>query len=534
MTADPFDAELLAHATPAELAAYEQHLRVEAALLSPLDYAVYVSPATVRFKHVEYLNHRLLALVEGRLRHPKTGLVTRKLMISEPPRHGKSYHVSDHAPAWYESKYPDRFAAVIGYEADFAAGWGRKARQHIEDHPEFGVKLDPRTTAANRWLTLQGGGMFTAGVGGPLTGKGFHFGVIDDPIKNAEEAQSQVKRDGAYDWYRSTFLTRLEPGGVQVLMMTRWHEDDLSGRLLIEEPDEWYVVNLPAVAEEGDPLGRAPGDALCPERFPRAELDKIRETQGSYWFGAMYQGRPYSEGAGIFNRSHFRYWRDAEEGKFYALENPDGETEYVKKSDCVRFQTTDLAASKKTQADWTVISTWDTTPDRRLILIGRVRQRLESSDHIRFLRRTWESFTPEPRWAVVERATYGLALVQLIQNSQLVNRFPVRPVVVDTDKISRAIPAGSLAEAGRVYFPKNAVWLDEWERELLAFPNGAHDDQVDTFSLAAHEVTRGALQRPRGRRKPEPATLEERLAAHIEKKYGKKKAGRHPILGKFR
>lgn len=532
---EEIDAELLALATPAELAAYETALKVEAALLSPLDYAVHVTPTTERYKHVEYLNRILVALVEGTLRHPRTGKPVRKLMISEPPRHGKSYHVSDHMPAWYISRYPDRYVAVVGYEADFAATWGRRARQHVEDHPEFGVQLDPKTTAANRWLTLQGGGMFTSGVGGPLTGKGFHLGVIDDPIKNAEDAASTVLRDKAWEWYQSTFASRLEPGAVQILMLTRWHEDDIAGRLQRDQPDEWYVVNLPAIAEEDDPLGRPVGAALCPERYPIEELHNIRRDRGTYWFGAMYQGHPYSEGLGIFSREHFRYWTHAEEGRFYALANPAGQTEFVKVSDCVRFQTVDLAASKKSAADWTVISTWDCTPDRRLVLIGRVRQRLESSDHIKYLARTWDGFSPHPKWATIEQATYGLALIQMVQNSQLVTRFPIRPIKPDTDKISRAIPAGALLEAGRIYFPAHAPWLDEWERELLAFPNGTHDDQVDTLSFAVHEVTRGALQHPRSARKAKPFTMQERMDAHADRVFSKRrKQPIHPELGRIR
>jgi hypothetical protein len=301
------DPGLLELATPGELKAYEEAVKAEMALLSPMDYALHASPGIfMPYKHIKVLNLWLIALLEGRLyrfgpgpapvkdedgqwRHPVTGEEpVYRLTISMPPQHGKSFIVSEHLPAWFLTKYPELRLILASYEADFAASWGLKAKRHVEDHPELGVIVDPNTRSGARW-DLEGhrGGMVTAGAGGAITGKGAHLFVIDDPIKNAEEALSATQRQSLYDWYVSTAITRSRDVGLRscgyengpscpheedktpgrmILMNTRWHEDDLNGRVTSQEPEKWAVLNLPAIAEENDQMGR-PGRALCPELF---------------------------------------------------------------------------------------------------------------------------------------------------------------------------------------------------------------------------------------------------------------------------
>jgi hypothetical protein len=250
--------------------------------------------------HLDLLNRRLLDTAAGR---------TRRLMVFAPPRHGKSQLVSVYLPAWFLGVYPDKRVILSSYEASFAAGWGRKVRDILAEHGEavFGLKLRSDSTAADRWdLAGHAGGMMTAGVGGPLTGKGADLFILDDPVKNAEEAMSQALRDKCWDWFLSTAYTRLEPGAAVVLIMTRWHPDDLSGRILARQEETgalWDVVSLPALAEADDPLGRKPGEALWPERYPVESLNEIRSTQGSMWFQAMYQQSPTLPEGNLFKRS---------------------------------------------------------------------------------------------------------------------------------------------------------------------------------------------------------------------------------------
>lgn len=224
--------------------------------------------------HLDLLNRKLMGVA--------TGEITR-LLVTMPPRHGKSEFISKYFPAWYLGTFPDRRFVLTSYEADFAMSWGRKVRDLLQQHGEsyFGITIRPDTTAANRWtIAGRAGGMDTSGVGGPLTGKGADVLVIDDPVKNAEEAGSETYRNKAWDWYTSTAYTRLEPGGAVILIQTRWHEDDLAGRILSQvgaggEP--WHVLSMPALsdtqevfadvmipAEEAFRLGLREGDVIRP------------------------------------------------------------------------------------------------------------------------------------------------------------------------------------------------------------------------------------------------------------------------------
>lgn len=530
-------ADLLQYASPAELEAYEQALRLELALKSPLDYAEYVSPKTERLPHTELLNAVIVQLLAGELRHPRTGEVVWKLAVSMPPRHGKSYLVSDHLPAWFETKYPDKYVAVVSYEAEFAKSWGRKAREHIKDHPEFGVTLSKEQSAADAWATTQGGMMFTAGRGGAITGKGIHLGIVDDLLKNAEEANSPTTRESAYDMLISTVFTRREDSVRTpiILMATRWHEGDPTGRMLEEEPDDWYVLNLAALALEGDPLQRLPGEALWPEKYSRDDLLSIQKSN-QRWFAAMYQGMPNIEGGGIFVKDQFRYWAPASQGTYYLLQDDAGKLEYLPVKECTRFMTMDVAASKKTSADFSVITTWDATKDRRLILVGLRRRRLETPDQLQWVTEAY--YEDGAKYILVEEATYGLALIQSLQQNNTFGRYvSVRPAKVDTDKIARAIPAGDFIRQGRMYFSRLGEFLPTFEHELLQFPNGAHDDQVDTVSMAVHEVTLGALRTAVRNPRTEPGTMQEKVDSLLEKLIKKKAQEhrpRHPELGRFR
>lgn len=333
------------------------------------------------------------------------------------------------------------------------------------------------------------GGMIAAGVGGPITGHGAHLAIIDDPIKDAEQANSKVQRDAIWDWYRFVLRTRLMPGGVIVLVLTRWHEDDLAGRLLKaaeDDPsaDQWAVLRLPALAEEEDPLDRAPGEALWPEQYNEAALASIRSSVGSYVWAALYQQRPQPAGGGIFKREHFRYFRET--GDLYDL----GEGKVVKISSCRRFATVDLAVSLKETADYTVIGMWALTPSRDLLLLDLVRARLEGPDHLPMLERAFSRW--RPGYMAIERTAYQLALVQSAKRKGL----PVRELKADRDKVSRALPAAARLEAGAVYFRAGAPWLGELEDELLAFPTGAHDDQVDVLAYAGLEAVNGSSLNP--------------------------------------
>lgn len=562
-----------------EQSAYEELLRRQLALSSPMEYGVYASKMQ-RYPHVEYVDSLIMAALHGRLYktgvgprcvfepdpfqpddpyegkwvHPVTGEPALfNIALSEPPRHGKSFHVSQHFPAWFRTKFPTLNFHLASYEATFAASWGAKARDLVKAHPELGVAVRDDAGANALWK-LKGypnAEMKTAGAGGGITGSGRHVGVIDDLVKNAEEAMSEVTRSGNIEWYISTWKTRREPHPARMLMLnpghvatypdifcidismsTRWHEDDLNGWLRENEPEEWYFVNLPALAYDdpqspdyGDPkrcvLGRQPGEPLCPSRFNRTDLLKIKGSErGLFWFNAMYQGTPRVEDGGLIQKP-FRYYRtqpSSTGGTEYVLD--DGER--VAEHRCLRFATMDLAATMKTRSDYTVFQVWDVTPapQRRMILRAQYRVKIESPDHVGYTLQWFKEF--RPAYILIEDRTYGSSLLQQMRRDY--PAVPVRPLSPDKDKYTRAIPFASKILAGDVFFPADAPWLPAFETELLLFPNVQHDDQVDCAAYAARELDR--IPKLLRNEWEAPTTLEERAVEHIEKIMKKKDAER--------
>jgi len=423
--------------------------------------------------HLALLNAKLLEVMWGDLK---------RLMVFMPPRHGKSECISHYFPVVFLGCNPDSKVILSSYEAGFAATWGRKARNTLEEYGNelWHVEVDQTSHAADRWdIKDRRGGMVSLGVGGPITGRGADLLIVDDPVKNSEEARSQVYRQKAWDWWCGTAQTRIEPQGRAVIIQTRWHEDDLSGRLLRDQPGKWEVLNLPAFAEKDDALGREEGEALWPDQWNKDTLLERKREVGSYWWSAQFQQRPAPEEGAIFKREHFRYYTNS--GGTYKL-STEGAESMVDCKRCWTFCTVDLAASLKTSADYTVISTWAVTPNNQLLLVEASRVRLEGPDQVPLLWRKYNQWKPE--FIVIEKAGYQLALIQQAVRSGL----PVRSGIVDKDKVSRALPAAARMEAGQVYFPSGAPWLTDFEEELLGFPNATHDDQVDTLSAAVAEV----------------------------------------------
>lgn len=427
--------------------------------------------------HLTILNEKLLDVAEGRIT---------RLLITMPPRHGKSEFASKYFPAWFLGRFPDKKIILASYEADFASQWGRKVRDLLEQFGDrfFGVSIRRDSKAANRWEIMDyAGGMQTAGVGGAITGKGADVLIIDDPVKDSEQANSEVYREKTWEWYTSTAYTRLEPGGAVILIQTRWHEDDLAGRILDQARktgEPWITVNLPAIAGEQDELGRDPGEPLWPERYNLGDLNRIRGTQGSYQFGALYQQSPVAPAGNVFKRSWFQYWKNGDDN-FYRL---GASCRSVDKKRCRRFGTVDLAFSLKKEADYTVIAAWAVTPQCDLILLDFHRERMEGPALQRSIR------------AMVEKHDLDYMGIEKVLGQSLVvhgarlDGLTVRSLIADTDKLTRSIPAQVRMEAGQIFFPTNHPDLEVWEQELLTFPRGTHDDCVDVLSYAAADVQR--------------------------------------------
>ncbi len=471
------------------------------ALRSPLAYATYHNAAFLDPPHVRLMSDTIVRLVEGKLLK-KDGSPYTRLMVNMPPRHGKSELITRATPPWILTKFPDWRVIVTGYEAEFASDFGNDARNYIASHPELGVILDPATSAKNNWnLKDHLGGMKTAGAGGAITGKGANVFIIDDPVKSAEDADSDTVRRKQWTWWQGTILPRLEPPYIVIMVMTRWHEDDIAGRCLLNEPDEWAQLSFPAISDhaEGlDILGRAPNTPLWPERYDLEYLERIRTGMGSRWWNAEYQQKPSIEGGNMFKAENFRYWSPVmtAHGLNYQYRTPNNTLKEVRDDEIWKFSTLDLAASEKKTADFTVGAVWGVTPDRELLLLDLVRTRIESAEHESFVRMLGGKH--KLRYHGVEKATYGLTLIQIMRRMGL----PVMELLPDKDKVSRAWPAVGFIEHGAIYFPKSTPWLSAFELELQQFPNAANDDMVDCLAYAAKHLADRV--RPAGKAKPPP------------------------------
>ncbi|MEV0584097.1 phage terminase large subunit [Nonomuraea sp. NPDC050310] len=411
-----------------------------------------------------------------------------RLAISCPPQEGKSQKVSRRTPAWLLAHEPTLRIAIVSYAANKAERWGKQILRDILAHPELDITLRPDSRAARRWETEQGGQLVCVGIAGGITGEPVDVLIIDDPIEGRAEAESITYREAAWDWWESNGSTRLSSRGKALLMMTRWHEDDLAARLFANEPGEWRELKIPAIAEENDPLGRAPGDELVSvQRRKPGYFRELKAKRSAYVFNSIYQQTPTAADGNLFKRVDFRYWQqlpaDPSRHGVMSGQRTDLGGRVVYLDDCWRFITVDLAASKRTSADYTVASAWAISPDGDLILLGRNRGRLQEAEH-------WEHVRPlQQRWnadtVFIEQSFISTTLAVDATAAGI----PVQPLHADTDKITRAIPATNRVRQGRVWFPAHVDWLDEWCDELASFPSAAHDDQVDTLAYAARVVS---------------------------------------------
>jgi hypothetical protein len=238
-----------------------------------------------------------------------------RVIVCLPPRHGKSELVSHWTPTWFLDLQPERRVILASYAHELAASFGRRVRNTIEAQPaRLRVRVAEDSRAADRFTTLHGGGLLAAGVGGGITGFGAHVLVLDDVVKDAEAAGSATQRAAVWQWYASVARPRLEPSGSIVVVGTRWHQDDLIGRLIAQQDaggERWDTLILPALAEAHDPLGRPEGAALWPERYGADALAAIKQAVGSQAWASLYQQRPSPAEGGLLKRGWWRFYRDA-------------------------------------------------------------------------------------------------------------------------------------------------------------------------------------------------------------------------------
>jgi predicted phage terminase large subunit-like protein len=437
---------------------------------SPLAMAQDLDPTVLRTPALDLIDRSLVDVADG---------ATDRLQVFLSPQEGKSSLVSRRFPAWLLSHDPTLRIGIVSYGAELAENFGRTVKRDVEQHPELGIHLRRDSRAAGRWDTEEGGGLYCVGLAGGLTGRPLDYLLYDDVIKDRAQAESAAHRNHAWDHWEQVGRTRLSARGKVIVTLTRWHADDLPGRLAERERGLWRVLAIPAVSEgDGDPLGRPAGVEMVSARRRAAGyfLD-LQERMAAYTFNAIYQQRPTAPKGSLFPRGGWRFWNWS---RWPNLLDLDGRT--VDLRDCWRFLTVDLAASRRTSADFTVAAAWALTMDRQLVCLGRVRDRTDEGGH-------WALISPlAVEWRApdvgVESTMMGTTLVRQAVRAGLAP-FDLH---ADTDKITRAIPAGHMVTQGQVWLPTAADWLDEWISELADFPSGAHDDQADVMAYAAKLV----------------------------------------------
>ena len=397
--------------------------------------------------------------------------------------------VTETFPSWFIGRYPDKRVIEVSYGSLLAEKFGRANRRKIEEFGKelFNIEISPENRSVTNWgIKGRSGGMISTGVSGYITGHGADLLIIDDPIKNRAEAESTTYRERLWDEWRNTLLTRLHPGAAIIVILTRWHEDDLAGRIL-KNSDEWTEINLPAVAGESDDiLGRLEGEALWPEHgFDEVWAGITKKNVGSRTWESLYQGRPAAEEGNLFKAEGFRRFRMQGSDTFELV--TDSGLRVVERASCKIFQTCDVAGSTKSSADYFVNGTFAVTPHNELLVLDIFRTRLEGPDQPKHMHRLFHEWKPLIQG--VESKNMGLTLYQQLLRDGL----PIVELKADSDKFSRALPAAARYEAGTVFHLDGAHWLDALESELLQFPTGRHDDQVDVVAYAVQLQTMGYL-----------------------------------------
>lgn len=393
-----------------------------------------------------------------------------RIIISAPPRHGKSKLVDVYLPAWIFENFPAKQVILCSYGADLSEDFGRECRDLIlENEHLLKVRLRKDKLRVDNFGTTAGGGMISRGLGGAITGKGADILLIDDYIKEIKEALSQTYRDYMWNWFTTTAYTRLEPGGSCIIIATRWHSDDMIGRIQKAFPGQWTHIVLPAIAEQDDILGRAPGQPLFAERYPLSVLMERLEVLGGSFFQALFQQRPLDES------------RRLADGAWLKI------VDIVPWQKLKLLRVWDLAATEG-GGDWTVgaLCGHDISTGFFYIL-NIVRRQVSPGDAEALVLQTAISDGRETSIQIEqEPGSSGKALVEHFQKTVL-PEFRVEPCPASKNKILKAQPLLAGAEAGKVYLLAGN-WNDQYVKEFDTFP-GAFDDQVDTTSEGYTKLT---------------------------------------------
>lgn len=463
--------------------AAEELLRRRRARENLIDYATYIQSDYNAAKPHYILAERLEAVERGEIK---------RLLVTEPPQHGKSRLVSVHFPCWYLAHHPEKNIVQTSYAVSLALFHSRRARDFFVS-PEFkilfpGILHKPKTEGqksiqetrqtAQEWGTIYGGSYYAVGIGGGLTGRGMDIGIIDDPVKDASEANSETISNRNWDWYSQVFRTRLSPDAAIIVTMTRWSKKDLMQKILDNmesgDSEKWDILHMPALAVEGnpnDPTNRKPGEALWPWKFNREWLLSQKYAMdfkdGSKAFESLYQGNPTIAEGEIFKRDWWKYY------------NPK-----IEHSWSFILQSWDTAFKDTKTADYSACTTWG-IEGSRYKLINMWRGKPEFPELKQVFVNLYNKY--KPNLVIAEDKASGQSLIQELKRG---TRIPILPVKPDGNKIARANAQTPLIESGLVELPEGEIWLYDFIEELSSFPYGEHDDIVDSVVYALNELSK--------------------------------------------
>lgn len=409
-----------------------------------------------------------------------------RVIISMPPQEGKSTRVAKDFPVWALTQNPDLRIITASYGQRLADRNGRAVRNMILGHPECGLRIASDNGAASEW-TVAGheGGVYSAGIGGALTGRPADMMVIDDPIKDRKEADSEVYRDSVWDWWTDTASTRLAPGASVVLILTRWHHDDLAGRLLAAEDGHlWTVVNIPAEAdhrpEKGqvDALGREPGEFMVSARGrTTAQWEAVKVRSGPRTWASLFQGRPSPEAGDLFPKEWARYDQQLH------ITRADG-TCWVPGNDVEVAQSWDMTFKDSKGSDYVVGQVWARI-GVDAYLLDMVRGRFDFNTTLQQVRAMTAKW-PQAVQKFVEDKANGPAVINSLQRT-IPGFIPIEP---EGSKYARAAAVSPLVHSRNVILPEPELLpnVEELLEEARGFPNVGHDDTVDAFSQAINRL----------------------------------------------
>ena len=446
-------------------------------------------------------HHKIIA---KHLQLAEQGKITR-LAIFMPPRSGKTYIAANHFGAWYLGRNPSHQVIYASYNEGRASDVGRDVRNlmaspvHQTVFPNGCLAKDAK--ASRRFSTKAGGNFFAVGSGGSLTGRGAHLAILDDLIKDNVDAASEVNRRRLQEWFTSVLYTRLMPGkNIILLIMTRWRYDDIAAFLLEDLAHEnWTVINLPAIAEENDIMGRLPGEPLWPEKFPLERLEQTKKTLPSHQWNALYQQRPIPERGEMIQLDWFNRYDMKMISKLKTLSmERKAIPQSLKFFDTIAMSI-DTAFKEKEMNDPSAITVWGRGKQNHYLLFATT-QKVIFPDLVRLVKKLHKEYC---KWnmgtvpVLIEDAASGQSLIQVLRretNLPIIARRPDKSKVLRLERVSGQI------EGGQVWLPERATWLSSVEEELATFPLGKHDDIVDTISQYLSWVFVKSFRRPRAKR----------------------------------